>query len=105
MHFTVYMYAIISFLLLDASEQMKQFIDESLEYLLRYDFVGKRNCNKESSFNEKIEDTYFSTQLGLATIAASLSPNDALIIFKEFNKAKHALVLENELHLIYLVSD
>ena len=46
---------------------------------------------------------YIPTQLGLATLASSLSPDESLIVFKELQKARKCFVLENELHIIYQV--
>lgn len=50
------------------------------------------------------DHAYFVTQLGLATVASSLSPDEALVVFSELQKARRCFVLENELHLIYQVS-
>ena len=46
---------------------------------------------------------YYPTQLGSACLASSLSPDEALIVFRELLKARKNFVLENELHLIYQV--
>ena len=34
-----------------------------------------------------------------------LAPEEALVVFAELRKARRNFVLENELHIIYLVSD
>ena len=44
-----------------------------------------------------------ATQLGLACLASSLSPDEGLTVFKELQKARQCFVLENELHIIYQV--
>ena len=50
------------------------------------------------------EDTkYIPTQLGLGCLASSLSPDEALTVFTELQKARKCFVLENELHIIYQV--
>lgn len=67
--------------------------------------MAKRDNKETDCSNERNRDIYYSTQLGSATVASSLTPHEALIVFKEFNKARHSLVLENELHMIYLVRD
>ena len=46
---------------------------------------------------------YRATQLGMATVASSLSPSDALWVFSELSKARKNFALENELHLLYQV--
>ena len=46
---------------------------------------------------------FYATQLGVATVASSLSPDEALVVFSELQKARRAFVLQNELHIIYLV--
>ena len=40
----------------------------------------------------------------MATVASALSPDEALVVFPELRKARRSFVLENELHIIYLVS-
>ena len=61
-----------------------------------------RERNSKEQDNPSAE--YRSTQLGMATVASGLAPDDALIVFDEFQKARKAFVLENELHIVYLVS-
>ena len=46
---------------------------------------------------------YCATQLGMATVASSLSPHDAIWVFSELSKARKNFALENELHLLYQV--
>ena len=46
---------------------------------------------------------YCATQLGMATVASSLSPHDAIWVFSELSKARKNFTLENELHLLYQV--
>lgn len=46
---------------------------------------------------------YAASQLGLACLASSLSPDEGLLVFKELQKARKKFVLENELHIIYQV--
>lgn len=46
---------------------------------------------------------YVATQLGLACLASSLSPDEGLTVFKELQRARKCFVLENELHIIYQV--
>lgn len=46
---------------------------------------------------------YLPTPLGTACLAASISPDDGLHLFKELQKARQCFVLETELHLVYQV--
>ena len=46
---------------------------------------------------------YVSTQLGAACLASSLSPDEGLRALTELAQARRCFVLENELHLVYLV--
>ena len=48
-------------------------------------------------------EEYFATQLGSATLGSSLSPDEALIVFSELQRARQSFVLESELHMIYQV--
>ena len=48
---------------------------------------------------------YVPTQLGMATLSSALSPDEALVVFAEVQKARKCFVLESELHIIYQVSE
>lgn len=50
------------------------------------------------------EQRFTPTQLGAAVLASSLSPDEGLTVFAELQKARQCFVLENELHIVYLVS-
>ena len=52
---------------------------------------------------EETVDRYVPTQLGAATVASALSPDEALLVFAELQKARKCFVLESELHIIYQV--
>uniref|UniRef100_A0A8C0ZMU3 DNA polymerase theta n=1 Tax=Castor canadensis TaxID=51338 RepID=A0A8C0ZMU3_CASCN len=47
---------------------------------------------------------YHSTHLGSATLSSSLSPADTLDIFADLQRAMKGFVLENDLHIVYLVT-
>ncbi|KAM9225840.1 DNA polymerase theta [Dugong dugon] len=47
---------------------------------------------------------YHPTHLGLATLSSSLSPMDTLDIFADLQRAMKSFVLENDLHIVYLVT-
>ena len=46
---------------------------------------------------------YVATQLGLACLSSSLGPDEGLQVFQELKNARKCFVLENEMHLVYLV--
>ncbi|XP_064142893.1 DNA polymerase theta isoform X4 [Loxodonta africana] len=47
---------------------------------------------------------YHPTHLGSATLSSSLSPVDTLDIFADLQRAMKSFVLENDLHILYLVT-
>ncbi|XP_068038023.1 DNA polymerase theta isoform X3 [Anomalospiza imberbis] len=47
---------------------------------------------------------YHPTHLGSATLSSSLSPTEALEIFADLQRAMKSFVLENDLHIVYLVT-
>ena len=90
----------------------KTLLQSTIDFLLKNDFINIRQGkapNSEAQSNEppppsRESDQYFATQLGMATVASALSPDEALVVFSELRKARRNFVLENELHIIYLVS-
>ena len=48
-------------------------------------------------------ERFVPTQLGAAVLASSLGPDEGLKVFSELQRARQCFVLENELHIIYLV--
>ena len=80
-------------------------VSEALEFLLKNDFISSRHrLGSSDQVDKGGEQELFATQLGLATVASALSPEEALVVFRELRKARRNFVLENELHIIYLVS-
>lgn len=49
------------------------------------------------------EELYCPTQLGAATLSSSLSPPESLAVFADLQRAMKGFVLENDLHILYLV--
>ena len=86
----------------------KVLLQSTIDFLLKNDFINIRHTNKaadhEAQPTEPPTSEYFATQLGRATVASALSPDEALVVFSELRKARRSFVLENELHIIYLVS-
>jgi DNA polymerase theta len=46
---------------------------------------------------------YVPTPLGLACLAASLPPDEGLLLFDELQRARQCFVLDTDLHIIYEV--
>lgn len=67
------------------------------------------NCLKKKPQNDWIsvfvypEERYCPTQLGAATLSSSLSPPESLGVFADLQRAMKGFVLENDLHILYLV--
>ena len=73
--------------------------DKVLIFMNRLQPLDTIQSNDSSQENTK----YIPTQLGLGCLASSLSPDEALTVFTELQKARKCFVLENELHIIYQV--
>lgn len=87
----------------DGATTLHGHLDATLTFLLQNDFISTRAKAVQPPGGDPDED-FYPTQLGTATIASALSPDEALVVFKELRKARRNFVLENELHTIYLVS-
>ncbi|KAM4794649.1 DNA polymerase theta [Rhinophrynus dorsalis] len=75
-------------------------IEACVEWLLRNEFIQKL---EEDRAGTKVE-VYRPTKLGSATLSSSLSPSEALGIFADLQRAMKGFVLENDLHILYLVT-
>lgn len=90
----------------DEAVKLTGHLNATLTFLLQNDFISTRvkhapSVNEDCVAGEEL----FPTQLGTATIASALSPDEALLVFRELRKARRNFVLENELHIIYLVGN
>ncbi|KYO22450.1 DNA polymerase theta isoform B [Alligator mississippiensis] len=54
--------------------------------------------------SDGVKEVYCPTHLGSATLSSSLSPMEALEIFADLQRAMKGFVLENDLHIVYLVT-
>lgn len=87
-------------------------MDATLAFLLQHDFIATKakasvhstGVTSTHSVDGDSVEVFYPTQLGAATIASALSPDEALVVFRELRKARRNFVLENELHTLYLVS-
>uniref|UniRef100_A0A3B5B572 DNA polymerase theta n=1 Tax=Stegastes partitus TaxID=144197 RepID=A0A3B5B572_9TELE len=77
-------------------ETNKGAIEACVEWLMENEFIS---IQKEGHGNR-----YCPTQLGAATLSSSLSPPEALGIFADLQRAMKGFVLENDLHILYLIT-
>ncbi|VDD91824.1 unnamed protein product [Enterobius vermicularis] len=70
-------------------------------------------CENFQQLSALFKETFFAnengkdlrgTQLGRATLASSLSPEIALQVYADLERGSRGLILDNELHLLYLVT-
>ncbi|KAM7008657.1 DNA polymerase theta [Tautogolabrus adspersus] len=77
-------------------ETSKGAIEACVEWLMENEFISIQR--------EGQEERYCPTQLGAATLSSSLSPPEALGIFADLQRAMKGFVLENDLHILYLIT-
>uniref|UniRef100_A0A673C1M8 DNA polymerase theta n=1 Tax=Sphaeramia orbicularis TaxID=375764 RepID=A0A673C1M8_9TELE len=94
-------------------ESSKGAIEACVEWLMENEFIsiqkegqeyGSNQHPTQSTISSFSEEQYRPTQLGAATLSSSLSPPEALGIFADLQRAMKGFVLENDLHILYLVS-
>ncbi|XP_077575517.1 DNA polymerase theta isoform X1 [Stigmatopora nigra] len=71
-------------------------IEASVEWLMEHEFINVQKVEEK--------EQYCPTQLGAATLSSSLSPTEALGIFADLQRAMKGFVLENDLHVLYLIT-
>ncbi|RLV99016.1 hypothetical protein DV515_00010215 [Chloebia gouldiae] len=74
-------------------------IEACVAWLLENEFI-----QVVDSGNDVKAQVYHPTHLGSATLSSSLSPTEALEIFGDLQRAMKSFVLENDLHIVYLVT-
>ncbi|XP_012425409.5 DNA polymerase theta [Taeniopygia guttata] len=74
-------------------------IEACVAWLLENEFI-----QVVDSDNDVKAKVYHPTHLGSATLSSSLSPTEALEIFADLQRAMKSFVLENDLHIVYLVT-
>ncbi|XP_052014320.1 DNA polymerase theta isoform X2 [Apodemus sylvaticus] len=74
-------------------------IDACVTWLLENEFI--QVAEPSDGTGGKV---YHPTHLGSATLSSSLSPTDTLDIFADLQRAMKGFVLENDLHIVYLVT-
>uniref|UniRef100_A0A8C5MDB7 DNA polymerase theta n=1 Tax=Leptobrachium leishanense TaxID=445787 RepID=A0A8C5MDB7_9ANUR len=75
-------------------------IESCVDWLLKNEFVQTLEEEREG----RKDEVYRPTKLGSATLSSSLSPSEALGIFADLQRAMKGFVLENDLHILYLVT-
>ncbi|KAM7064790.1 DNA polymerase theta isoform 4-T5 [Acridotheres tristis] len=74
-------------------------IEACVAWLLENEFI-----QVVDSGNDVKAKIYHPTHLGSATLSSSLSPTEAMEIFADLQRAMKSFVLENDLHIVYLVT-
>ncbi|KAM6309814.1 DNA polymerase theta [Podargus strigoides] len=74
-------------------------IEACVAWLLENEFI--QVLDSGSDVKAKV---YHPTHLGSATLSSSLSPTEAMGIFADLQRAMKSFVLENDLHIVYLVT-
>ncbi|KAG8537930.1 hypothetical protein GDO81_023551, partial [Engystomops pustulosus] len=75
-------------------------IEACVDWLLRNEFIQVVEEERDGTRAE----VYRPSKLGSATLSSSLSPSEALGIFADLQRAMKGFVLENDLHILYLVT-
>ncbi|XP_075710826.1 DNA polymerase theta [Rhinoderma darwinii] len=75
-------------------------IEACVDWLLSNEFIQVMEEEREA----KKAEVYRPTKLGSATLSSSLSPSEALGIFADLQRAMKGFVLENDLHILYVVT-
>ncbi|XP_044047593.1 DNA polymerase theta isoform X3 [Siniperca chuatsi] len=71
-------------------------IEACVDWLMDNEFISIQKDGQE--------ERYCPTQLGAATLSSSLSPPEAVGIFADLQRAMKGFVLENDLHILYLIT-
>ncbi|XP_065532207.1 DNA polymerase theta [Lathamus discolor] len=74
-------------------------IEACVAWLLENEFIQVLDSGDDVK-----EKVYHPTHLGSATLSSSLSPTEAMEIFADLQRAMKSFVLENDLHIVYLVT-
>uniref|UniRef100_A0A4W6BP16 DNA polymerase theta n=1 Tax=Lates calcarifer TaxID=8187 RepID=A0A4W6BP16_LATCA len=80
-------------------ETNKGAIEACVEWLMENEFISIQKDGQGTATTR-----YCPTQLGAATLSSSLSPPEALGIFADLQRAMKGFVLENDLHILYLIT-
>ncbi|KAI6652765.1 DNA polymerase theta-like [Oopsacas minuta] len=81
---------------------LERIVNECFKFLLDCIFIEYKQSSH--SLTKSDFEEVAPTQLGSATLSSSLSPDEALFVIDEINRARQCFVLENDLHMVYLVT-
>nr|XP_009940090.1 PREDICTED: DNA polymerase theta [Opisthocomus hoazin] len=74
-------------------------VEACVAWLLENEFIQVLDSGSDAKAK-----VYHPTHLGSATLYSSLSPTEAMEIFADLQRAMKSFVLENDLHIVYLVT-
>ncbi|XP_019619912.1 PREDICTED: DNA polymerase theta-like [Branchiostoma belcheri] len=78
-------------------------IHACIQFLLEHEFIRLQEVQAEADTPSPSQE-YQPTQLGSATLSSALSPDEALVVFADLQRAMKSFVLENELHILFQVT-
>ncbi|XP_068085196.1 DNA polymerase theta [Anabrus simplex] len=84
-------------LLATTQSQLDNPVETCITFLVENEFMRLQTSDNGTT-------KYVPSPLGRACLAASLPPDEGLELFQELQRARQCFVLENELHVIYLVT-
>jgi DNA polymerase theta len=71
-------------------------IQACVAWLVSNEFIRRQTVDES-------KERLTPTQLGLACLASSLSPDESLVLLNELKTARRGLILDSDLHLVYQV--
>ncbi|XP_044010406.1 DNA polymerase theta [Aphidius gifuensis] len=92
------LYMKCTLLYLTNNQEINNLTIDAVDFLVKNEFfLNQKSINGN-------DERWIATQLGKASLAASVPPKDALFLFEELLKARRTFVLDTELHIIYTVT-
>eukprot|EP00004_Rigifila_ramosa_P011186 TRINITY_DN2368_c0_g1_i14.p1 TRINITY_DN2368_c0_g1~~TRINITY_DN2368_c0_g1_i14.p1 ORF type:complete len:792 (+),score=170.84 TRINITY_DN2368_c0_g1_i14:2006-4381(+) len=100
----------------ETREKLSECITQCLKYLHDSDFVDQMPqtaasrpplgplATESQPAETRLSDKLRVTKLGIATVASSLPPSEGMLIFEDLQLARRHLLLDSELHLMYLAT-
>ena len=87
-----------------SSKENKQSSDMGLKAINSTSNSTMFSSNLEPKIDTKLIHSYEPTKLGLAILKAGMLPEEGLIVYQDILQAQQCLVIENDLHMLYLLS-
>jgi len=81
-------------------------IESCVDFLVKNEFIHQQEDAKQQKGVEELKSVsrLMPTQLGMACLASSMSPDESLIILEDLQKSRRSFNLESDLHLVFQVS-